>query len=486
MEIRWKRSTSMLVTVLMPLALALIAVSAAIGMVRAAEPPPLEVESVGRGSFAGIESGTQPDDAGHDHYHFRLPDELITTRATGGGGGGAAAAAGQQPAKQQRPQGKETKKYRKKYVSEDDYRKSMPRAEEQQQQPGAAAPDATDTATDPVAQQTSGTSKSSEPHSRKKRLIWVTDDGRLALPPGTSLTIAPTIALPFVRYPPTGFLSNISISLPITIDFDKLGLTDNQNPLGVLPPLFARSMGQAAGSVLADYVSDYMRVQRRKRSISSSANENFKITTNRLDGDEEPSIPQLPAEHKHAFHGGERALLYVVVEDFIANFGLDGRACMLRAICEVHSKSIEKFGLVGEMLKLFFTASASPYSQHLDEYVMAEKVGRGQDGPGECFPYFKDCPRSLFRSAHNFQHKYQEPEQQHSNSERTTNRPEEHDSDERFGNEIYNDTHEAEYLVREPRASRSRSSSSGSSSSSNTKENTIVQLEQHDLAEMAM
>lgn len=55
-----------------------------------------------------------------------------------------------------------------------------------------------------------------KPHSRKKRLIWVTDDGRLALPPGTSLTIAPTIALPFVRYPPDGFFSNLSISLPVT------------------------------------------------------------------------------------------------------------------------------------------------------------------------------------------------------------------------------------------------------------------------------
>uniref|UniRef100_A0A2M3Z6H1 Secreted peptide n=1 Tax=Anopheles braziliensis TaxID=58242 RepID=A0A2M3Z6H1_9DIPT len=465
MEIRWKRSTSM--AMLVPLAITLIAVSVAIGTVRAAEPT-LELESAGRGSFAGIESGTQPD-AGHDHHHFRLPDELITARAGAAG----------QPAKE-RPQGKETKKYRKKYVSEDDYRKSMPRVEEQPQ-PQQLPVDAMDATVEPVAQQTSGTSKSSEPHSRKKRLIWVTDDGRLALPPGTSLTIAPTIALPFVRYPPTGFLSNISISLPITIDFDKLGLTDNQNPLGVLPPLFARSMGQAAGTVLADYVSDYMRVQRRKRSIPSQVNENFKITTNRLDEDE-LAIPQLPAEHQHAFHGGERALLYVVVEDFIANFGLDGRACMLRAICEVHSKSIEKFGLIGEMLKLFFTASASPYSQHLDEYVMAEKVGRGQDGPGECFPYFKDCPRSLFRSAHNFQHKYQQPEQQHSNADRTTNRPEEHESDERFGNEIYNDTHEAEYLAREPRASRSHSSSS----SSNTKENTIVQLEQHDLAQMAM
>lgn len=55
-----------------------------------------------------------------------------------------------------------------------------------------------------------------EPHSRQKRLIWVTDDGRLALPPGTSLVIAPTLAMPFVRYPPDGFHSNISISLPLT------------------------------------------------------------------------------------------------------------------------------------------------------------------------------------------------------------------------------------------------------------------------------
>lgn len=89
-----------------------------------------------------------------------------------------------------------------------------------------------------------------KPHSRKKRLIWITDDGRLALPPGTVLSITPTISLPLVRYPLEGFLSNMTMSFPLTIDFDKLGLTDNENPLGVLPPIFARKMGRAAGSVL--------------------------------------------------------------------------------------------------------------------------------------------------------------------------------------------------------------------------------------------
>jgi len=54
------------------------------------------------------------------------------------------------------------------------------------------------------------------PHIRKKRLIWITDDGRLALPPGTSLTFVPTIAMPLVRHPPEGFFSNLTISFPVT------------------------------------------------------------------------------------------------------------------------------------------------------------------------------------------------------------------------------------------------------------------------------
>lgn len=95
--------------------------------------------------------------------------------------------------------------------------------------------------------------EANKPHSRKKRLIWITDDGRLALPPGTVLSISPTLSLPLVRYPLEGFLSNMTMSFPLTIDFDKLGLTDNENPLGVLPPIFARKMGRAAGSVLGIY-----------------------------------------------------------------------------------------------------------------------------------------------------------------------------------------------------------------------------------------
>lgn len=61
---------------------------------------------------------------------------------------------------------------------------------------------------------------SKRPHTRQKRLLWITSDGRLALPPGTHLTITPSLSLPFVRYPPDGFLSNMSISLPFSSEYN--------------------------------------------------------------------------------------------------------------------------------------------------------------------------------------------------------------------------------------------------------------------------
>ncbi|CAH1125780.1 unnamed protein product [Ceutorhynchus assimilis] len=227
---------------------------------------------------------------------------------------------------------------------------------------------------------TEATSQSQQPKSRQKRILWITEDGRLALPPGTSLVIAPSLSMPLVRHPPDGFFSNLTISLPFTIDFDKLGLTDNENPYGVLPPLLARSMGRAAGGFLADYIGSILDKRRGKRSIAD--------------------IPA-PSKTGH-LQGGERALLYLAVEELLENFGMDGRACLLRAICEVHAHPMKGFGLLGEMLKLFFSASKSPFAHLMKEYVEAENAGAGvEGGPAECWPYMKDCPKSIFMTKHN-------------------------------------------------------------------------------------
>lgn len=49
----------------------------------------------------------------------------------------------------------------------------------------------------------------------------------------------------------------------------------------------------------------------------------------------------------------------------------------------------------------------------MDEYVKAERIGSGEIGPGECFPYFKECPKSLFSGA--VKNKYV-PQEEHSDS----------------------------------------------------------------------
>lgn len=66
------------------------------------------------------------------------------------------------------------------------------------------------------APSTAVTSTENKAHSRQKRILWITSDGRLALPPGTTLVVSPSLSMPFVRYPPEGFFSNMTISLPFT------------------------------------------------------------------------------------------------------------------------------------------------------------------------------------------------------------------------------------------------------------------------------
>lgn len=136
------------------------------------------------------------------------------------------------------------------------------------------------------------------------------------------------------------------------VDFDQLGLTDNENPLGVLPPFFGRSMGRAAGTFLGNYIGNYLNSRRKRAAGDDDYESNGKMASEPV---ADYKMDELPDDQKHVFHGGERALLYGVVEDFISTFGFDGRACLLRAICEVHSKSVHHLGLFGEMVKLFFT-----------------------------------------------------------------------------------------------------------------------------------
>ena len=43
------------------------------------------------------------------------------------------------------------------------------------------------------------------------------------------------------------------------------------------------------------------------------------------------------------------------VEDYLFTFGMDGKGCLLRAICEMHESPLLGYGLVGELLEVFLT-----------------------------------------------------------------------------------------------------------------------------------
>nr|XP_053649536.1 uncharacterized protein LOC128700384 [Cherax quadricarinatus]XP_053649537.1 uncharacterized protein LOC128700384 [Cherax quadricarinatus]XP_053649538.1 uncharacterized protein LOC128700384 [Cherax quadricarinatus] len=184
--------------------------------------------------------------------------------------------------------------------------------------------------------------------SRKKRLIFLTSDRRLALPPTTALILTPTLSLPLGRNLPLGYGASMTISIPFKIAFDDLGLTSEENPFGFFP-----SFG----------------LFRKKREA---------FTT-------------LPGIN---WAGGDREMMYQVVEDTLDNLGMNGKACLLRAICEIFQVPLINHGFFGEVLELFFSAARSPHSdKRLRDYTMAEEIGKTS---GDCTDFHYECPHSLF------------------------------------------------------------------------------------------
>ena len=67
------------------------------------------------------------------------------------------------------------------------------------------------------------------------------------------------------------------------------------------------------------------------------------------------SIYHLTAHFFSTFFFSFRVLLYQAVEDLLYKFGLEGKACLLRAICEMHESPLIGYGFFGEVLELFLT-----------------------------------------------------------------------------------------------------------------------------------
>ncbi|KAK7080647.1 hypothetical protein SK128_002863, partial [Halocaridina rubra] len=93
--------------------------------------------------------------------------------------------------------------------------------------------------------------------------------------------------------------------------------------------------------------------------------------------------------------GDERSLvedqkaLYEQLASSLSAVGVDGRACLLRFICEAQSTRIKKLNLLGKMLATLLTPKEDSF---LEEYNIAATIGRS----GQCAGNYNKCAISLF------------------------------------------------------------------------------------------
>ncbi|CAL4065854.1 unnamed protein product [Meganyctiphanes norvegica] len=101
---------------------------------------------------------------------------------------------------------------------------------------------------------------------------------------------------------------------------------------------------------------------------------------------------------------GQFSPILTNIEKMVTMMGVEGRSCVLRAICELSAKPwLQPGGLTGEMMNVFlrYLTSSEPSMSNeidggLDEYVMAGLYGR--EGT-KCYAQYKECPISLLNLA---------------------------------------------------------------------------------------
>lgn len=75
------------------------------------------------------------------------------------------------------------------------------------------------------------------------------------------------------------------------------------------------------------------------------------------------------------------------------NTGIDGRACLLRAICEMQQNPLNHYSIMGEILTALHRPKRAA-GNLMQEYLEAEKLG--QADAEFCITNYSGCPVSLF------------------------------------------------------------------------------------------
>ncbi|XP_042878691.1 uncharacterized protein LOC122257467 [Penaeus japonicus] len=88
----------------------------------------------------------------------------------------------------------------------------------------------------------------------------------------------------------------------------------------------------------------------------------------------------------------ERRAGFAIIQNGLDNLGLPGRACLLRAVCEIAEEPVDGLGAVGDILNLIFAAGYGEGSEEMQEFAVAEERGRRE---GDCEGRYSECPLSL-------------------------------------------------------------------------------------------
>lgn len=199
----------------------------------------------------------------------------------------------------------------------------------------------------------------STPNDRTKRFLYYTSEQRLMLPPGTHFSLKPAIKLPLKISSPGFEFDSVYSPVVIGVNFDDLGLTSEENPWALWPDFG---------------------IFRKKREAWSP-------------------IPGVN------WAGGDREVMFQVLEDAISNIGLPGKPCLLRAICEMFETPLMNHGFMGDVMELFFSVSkAAQADKRLADYLEAETLGKHHKS---CAKFYSGCEHSLFTN--NGQSKWKKP-----------------------------------------------------------------------------
>lgn len=87
---------------------------------------------------------------------------------------------------------------------------------------------------------------------------------------------------------------------------------------------------------------------------------------------------------------------YRMLESSLGDLGVEGKECLLRAICEMQETKIAEWTYFGEMLTNFLTPKLGDYS-FLADYQAAYDLGsRVNSGSSDCQTAYQHCPMSIF------------------------------------------------------------------------------------------